>query len=72
MVETAILDAGSIAEKAVVIGDTSYDMAMAKRAGAHAIGVSWGYHPTDGLKRAGADSIADTFSDIPALVRALI
>ena len=28
-----------------MIGDTSYDMEMARAAGVAAIGVNWGYHP---------------------------
>ena len=31
-------------ENTVVVGDTVYDIAMARAAGAAAIGVSWGYH----------------------------
>ena len=45
MVWQAMADAGAAPETTVVIGDTSYDMAMAKAAGATAIGVGWGYHP---------------------------
>lgn len=53
----------------IVIGDSIYDMEMAKAAGAHALGVSWGYAAVDELKRAGADRIADAASDIPLLIR---
>lgn len=53
----------------IVIGDSIYDMEMAKAAGAYALGVSWGYGAVDELKRAGADRIADAASDIPLLIR---
>ena len=42
----------------VMIGDTSYDMAMARAAGVTAIGVAWGYHDAEELSRAGAHHIA--------------
>lgn len=44
----------------VMIGDTSFDMAMAVSAGAAAIGVSWGYHPPGALYAAGAVAVVDT------------
>ena len=54
----------------VVIGDTGYDMMMARGAGAHALGVAWGYHPAHEISAAGAHAIVDTPAAIPdALVR---
>ena len=41
-------------EDTVVVGDTVYDIEMAKTAGAAAIGVSWGYGDPDTLLKAGA------------------
>lgn len=38
----------------VVIGDTTFDMEMARAAGATAIGVAWGYHPPADLLAMGA------------------
>ena len=58
MVEAALAEAGVAAADAVVIGDTSYDMAMAGAARTRAIGVAWGYHPVADLHRAGADAVA--------------
>jgi phosphoglycolate phosphatase len=43
----------------LVIGDTSYDMQMAKSAGAIAVGVEWGYHKPDILLSSGAGIIID-------------
>lgn len=42
----------------VVIGDSVFDMEMAKAAGAQAIGVAWGYNEVPLLRAAGADFIA--------------
>jgi phosphoglycolate phosphatase len=41
-----------------MIGDTSYDMAMARAAGVTAVGVAWGYHPAAELRDAGAHMVA--------------
>lgn len=55
----------------VVIGDTVFDVGMAVRAGAHAIGVSWGYHPPEELSRAGARAVAREFAEIPAILQSI-
>ena len=44
MLHQALLETGTEARRAVMIGDTSYDRDMARAAGMHAIGVTWGYH----------------------------
>ena len=58
MIEAALADAGADATSSVMIGDASYDMAMAKAAGVTAIGVAWGYHAPEELMAAGADFVA--------------
>lgn len=58
MLATAIAEAGSEPATTVLVGDTSYDMAMARSAGALGLGVAWGYHPPEELKAAGAAVIA--------------
>ncbi|KUF12497.1 HAD-IA family hydrolase [Pseudoponticoccus marisrubri] len=45
MLFAALAETGVEESRAVMIGDTEYDMDMARAAGLHAIGVSWGYHP---------------------------
>jgi phosphoglycolate phosphatase len=69
MIERALRETGCEAADTVMIGDTSFDMAMARAAGVRAIGVSWGYHPVAGLKEAGAELIVDTFDDLARLLR---
>jgi phosphoglycolate phosphatase len=71
MIEEAMAQAGAAAETTAMIGDTSYDMAMAKAAGVLAIGVTWGYHGRDELIEAGADLIADHPNDIFDQLRAI-
>lgn len=68
MVTAAMREAGIAAADTVVVGDTAYDMAMARAAGAAAIGVSWGYHARDSLIAAGASTVIDDFAAlVPAL-----
>ena len=71
MIEQALADAGALPQTSMMIGDTSYDMAMARAAGVTAIGVTWGYHEPEELKAAGADFIAEQPSDVVAFIKAL-
>ena len=64
MVEQAIADAGAAPETSVVVGDTSFDMAMAVHAGARGIGAGWGYHDPDELLAAGAVAVAEQPLDV--------
>jgi phosphoglycolate phosphatase len=68
MVLEAMREAGVAAEDTVVVGDTVYDVAMARAAGATAIGVTWGYHPGSALADAGAFTVIEQF---PALTPTL-
>ncbi len=70
MVMTAMADAGAGPADTVVIGDTSFDIAMALNAGTRAVGVAWGYHDTTDLVRAGAHAIARHPSDLVGLLEA--
>ena len=69
MVEQAMADAGAEPASTMMIGDTSFDMAMARAAGTRAVGVAWGYHPPAELAVAGADFIAGNPADLLAYAR---
>ena len=56
----------------VMIGDTTYDMEMARSAGTLAVGVAWGYHEAVELRAAGADRIVEGFADLPGALAALL
>ena len=72
MIRTAIQEVGTTAASTVMIGDTTFDIEMAKNAEVAGIGVAWGYHPVDQLKLAGAHEIIATYDDlIPAIDRLL-
>lgn len=58
MLEAALFEAGVQPEDAVMIGDTSFDMQMARSARVRALGVSWGYHSPAELLASGADMVA--------------
>jgi phosphoglycolate phosphatase len=69
MVEQAIADAGTSPAATIVVGDTSFDMAMALNAGATGIGAGWGYHEAEELLRAGAIAVAGQPLDVLELIR---
>ncbi|SCY83934.1 HAD-IA family hydrolase [Paracoccus tibetensis] len=64
MLWAALAEAGAAADRAVMVGDTSFDMDMARAAGMPGFGVSWGYHPAAALDAAGAALIAGDFSGL--------
>ncbi len=63
MIQQAMADTGVDAQDTVMIGDTSFDMQMARAAGVHGIGVSWGYHPVSAL--VDASHMLDAFAELP-------
>ncbi len=48
----------------VMIGDSSYDMAMARSAGVLPVGVSWGFQPVAALVEAGAGPIVHSYAEL--------
>ncbi|GJD94393.1 HAD-IA family hydrolase [Methylobacterium iners] len=60
MLRQAMTEAGARPDTTVMVGDTTYDMAMAVSAGAAAIGVGWGYHPPGALFGAGAVTVVES------------
>ena len=69
MVSQAIADAGAAPGTSIVVGDTSFDMAMAVNAGASGIGAGWGYHDEEELLEAGAVAVADRPLDVLHVIR---
>ena len=72
MILNCLSGTGTAADRAVMIGDTEYDMAMGVAAGVATIGVQWGYHPLPRIRQAGAQAIAEHFAELPGLVRAAL
>ncbi|MBS0268994.1 MAG: HAD-IA family hydrolase [Proteobacteria bacterium] len=65
MLLRAMLETDTTPDLTVMVGDTTYDMEMARAAGVAAIGVSWGYHEVAALQEAGAHLIIERFEDLP-------
>lgn len=68
MLEAALHEAGVAPAQAVMVGDTVFDIAMAKEAGVRAIGVAWGYHEPAELLEAGAAGVAASVEELEALI----
>ena len=66
MLLAALRETGVEPADAVMVGDTSYDMEMARFAGIRGIGVSWGYHAPAALTA--ATRVIDRFDDLPPLL----
>jgi phosphoglycolate phosphatase len=71
MLERAMAEAGTLPEETVFIGDTSFDMLMARNAGTAAVWAGWGYHAPAELIGAGADAVAEVPEALPVLLGAL-
>jgi phosphoglycolate phosphatase len=66
MIEACLAETGVAAADAVMLGDTSFDMEMARAAGVAAIGVRWGYHAPEVLVAAGARCLVADFAALGA------
>lgn len=66
MIERAIQETGADAARTIMIGDTTFDMTMARAAGVRAVGVAWGYHPVADLRASGAEVVVETYQELLA------
>ena len=64
MILQALDELGVAPHDAAMIGDSSYDMAMARAAGITAIGGSWGFQPVAALVEAGAHCIVHSYAEL--------
>ena len=64
MLLQALEATGVAPENAIFVGDTTYDMEMARAARVQSMGVGWGYHKTEQLAAAGAHFIASTVDEL--------
>lgn len=69
MILTALNETGVDPRRAIMVGDTTFDMDMARAARIRTIGVPWGYHAAETLR---ADRMIQKFAELPAAVDALI
>ncbi len=71
MLLSCLSETGVEAAQAVMIGDTSFDIEMGRAAGFKTLGVTWGYHPENELRAAGADVLVHQFDDVVAALNML-
>ena len=71
MIVTALAETGVPPAAAIMIGDTSFDIEMARAAGVGAVGVAWGNHAASELERAGAHTIANDFNELEEQLESL-
>lgn len=69
MILTALSELGIGQRRAVMVGDTTFDMDMARAAGVAKIGVSWGYHPAEMLR---PDILINDFTALPGAIDTLL
>ncbi len=72
MLISAMSETGVGPDQTVMIGDTSFDMEMARAAGCFALGVNWGYHSNDVLRASGAHVTIDSVSELIPAINALV
>ncbi|GAA4010801.1 HAD-IA family hydrolase [Sphingomonas swuensis] len=72
MAVTAMAECGASPERSVVIGDTGWDMGMARAAGCGAIGALWGYHDSAELTAAGAQVLATRPAEVLAFAERMV
>jgi phosphoglycolate phosphatase len=64
MLEDVLSTTGLNAARSLMIGDTVYDMQMARHAGMPALGVSYGVHLPEKLLEDGALAVLDSFPEV--------
>ncbi|CAN1555731.1 Gph Predicted phosphatases [Rhabdaerophilaceae bacterium] len=72
MIENACKATGIPPARTIMIGDSSYDMMMAKSAKAQAVGVAWGFQSVETLRLAGAGVIVPDFEHLRQHIRLLV
>ncbi|MEQ8664603.1 MAG: HAD-IA family hydrolase [Rhodospirillales bacterium] len=72
MLDRAMAETGVDRRRTAMIGDTTFDMEMARNAGVAGIGVAWGYHPPAALHAAGAHVVIDDWRDLQTALDAVL
>ncbi|MDC9824678.1 HAD-IA family hydrolase [Devosia sp. ZB163] len=72
MLLSAMAETGAPPEQTVMIGDSVYDMELARAANVRAIGVTWGYHDAADLLKAGAGALIHNYSELEAAIERVL
>jgi phosphoglycolate phosphatase len=68
MLRAAMAETGTAPGETMLVGDTTFDVLMARAAKVMPVGVGWGNHPADELAAAGAACVLDRFEDLVGLL----
>jgi len=68
MVHSLLSELSVAPEQAIMIGDTSFDLEMAQRAGVDSIGVTHGVHSNEALSQYGPKAIVDSLPELAQLL----
>lgn len=69
MILQAMQETGVTPHDTVMVGDSSFDMAMARAAGVLPVGVSWGFQPVAALAEAGAGPIVHCYAELKTVLQ---
>lgn len=72
MLLRAMAETGAAPHEVVMVGDTVFDIELAKAAGVISIGVGWGYHDRCDLRLAGASILIESFDELDAAITAAL
>ena len=72
MILRAMAEGGAEPAETVMVGDSTYDMEMACKAGVGAVGVAWGYHDPEHLRSAGAHAVAARSDALIAAIESVL
>ena len=72
MLLRAMEETGAEPRETVMIGDTVFDIELAKAAGVASIGVNWGYHDPQDLQAAGAGALIETYAELDEAIHRVL
>ena len=72
MLLSAMEETGAAPHQTVMVGDTVFDMELARAAKVRSIGVSWGYHDAAELLKAGAGTLIHDYSELDAAIERVL
>jgi phosphoglycolate phosphatase len=72
MLLQALAATGVAPSDAIFVGDTTFDMEMARSAELRSIGVGWGYHQSEQLMAAGAQRVVQTVDQLKDCIRSAL
>lgn len=72
MLLRAMAEAGAEPADTIMVGDTVFDIELARAAGVRSIGVGWGYHAPAHLLKAGAGALIHDYAELDDAIEHLL